>query len=136
MTDIRTAFKRIDNILFEDAGTNGANDYMAQMSWILFLKYLDDLEDTRKTEAVFHDQPYEPLFKDEFQWDNWAAPKHDNGKPDISRQMTGDDLMDFVNLKLFPYLKFVLQIFLKYVPIFHRHSACGLRELVFLFLPG
>lgn len=105
MTDIRTAFKRIDNILFEDAGTNGANDYMAQMSWILFLKYLDDLEDTRKTEAVFHDQPYEPLFKDEFQWDNWAAPKHDNGKPDISRQMTGDDLMDFVNLKLFPYLK-------------------------------
>ncbi len=44
MSDIRAEFKRIDNILFEDAGTNGANDYMAQMSWILFLKYLDDLE--------------------------------------------------------------------------------------------
>ena len=64
MADIRTEFKRIDNILFEDAGTNGANDYMAQMSWILFLKYLDDLEDTRKSEAVFHGQAYEPLFKE------------------------------------------------------------------------
>lgn len=104
MADIRTEFKRIDNILFEDAGTNGANDYMAQMSWILFLKYLDDLEDTRKTEAVFHGKVYEPLFKDEFQWDTWAAPKK-NGKPDISAQLTGDDLIEFVNQKLFPYLK-------------------------------
>jgi type I restriction-modification system DNA methylase subunit len=58
MTDIRNEFKRIDNILFEDAGTNGANDYMAQMSWILFLKYLDDLEDVRKDEATLHQNPY------------------------------------------------------------------------------
>ena len=105
MNDIRNEFKRIDNILFEDAGTNGANDYIAQMSWILFLKYLDDLEDTRKSEAVFHDQVYEPLFKEGFQWDTWAAPKLENGKPDISAQMTGDDLIEFVNQKLFPYLK-------------------------------
>ncbi|MGO3702183.1 MAG: type I restriction-modification system subunit M [Candidatus Saccharimonadales bacterium] len=105
MADIRTEFKRIDNILLEDAGTNGAGDYMAQMSWILFLKYLDDLEETRKAEAVFHGETYEPLFKDEFQWDNWAAPKLANGKQDISAQMTGDDLIEFVNQKLFPYLK-------------------------------
>jgi type I restriction enzyme M protein len=58
MTDIRNEFKRIDNILFEDAGTNGANDYMAQMSWVLFLKYLDDLEDVRKDEATLHQNPY------------------------------------------------------------------------------
>lgn len=104
MTGIRTEFKRIDNILFEDAGTNGAGDYMAQMSWILFLKYLDDLEVTRQSEAVFHGEPYEPLFKQEFQWDVWAAPKKD-GKPDISAQLTGDDLIEFVNQQLFPYLK-------------------------------
>lgn len=105
MTDIRTEFKRIDNILLEDAGTNGAGDYMAQMSWILFLKYLDDLEETRKSEAIFHSEEYEPLFKNEFQWDTWAAPKLAGGKPDISAQMTGDDLIEFVNQKLFPYLK-------------------------------
>lgn len=105
MTNIRSEFKRIDNILLEDAGTNGANDYMAQMSWILFLKYLDDLEETRKSEAVFHGTEYAPLFKQEFRWSSWAAPKNADGTRDISAQMTGDDLIEFVNLKLFPYLK-------------------------------
>jgi type I restriction enzyme M protein len=104
-TKLQNEFKRIDNILFEDAGTNGANDYMAQMSWILFLKYLDDLEDIRNQEAVFSGKPYEPLFKDEFQWDNWAAQKLENGSPDLNARVTGEDLIDFVNQKLFPYLK-------------------------------
>jgi type I restriction-modification system DNA methylase subunit len=75
MSKLQTEFKRIDNILFEDAGTNGANDYMAQMSWILFLKYLDDLEETRKDEAVFHDAEYSPLFKKEFQWGQLGSTK-------------------------------------------------------------
>ena len=105
MSKLQTAFKRIDNILHEDAGTNGANDYMSQMSWILFLKYLDDLEDTRKHDAVFAGQPYEPLFKEEFQWDTWAAPKKKDGTPDVTAQLVGDDLIDFVNQQLFPYLK-------------------------------
>ena len=105
MSKLQTEFKRIDNILFEDAGTNGANDYMAQMSWILFLKYLDDLEDTRKDEAIFHDTEYTPLFKQEFQWDYWAAQKLPDGSPDISARMTGTDLIYFVNGKLFPYLR-------------------------------
>lgn len=105
MADIRAEFKRIDNILFEDAGTNGANDYTAQMSWILFLKYLDDLEETRKDEAVFRGEQYKPLFKNEFQWDTWAAPKRADGSQDISAQLTGDDLIQFVNHKLFPYLR-------------------------------
>jgi len=105
MSKLQTAFKRIDNILHEDAGTNGANDYMSQMSWILFLKYLDDLEDTRKHDAVFAGQSYEPLFKEEFQWDTWAAPKKKDGTPDVTAQLVGDDLIDFVNQQLFPYLK-------------------------------
>lgn len=105
MSNIQAVFKRIDNILHEDAGTNGANDYMSQMSWILFLKYLDELEDTRKHDAVFAGQLYEPLFKPEFQWDTWAAPKKKDGTPDITAQLVGQDLLDFVNQQLFPYLK-------------------------------
>lgn len=105
MSKLQTAFKRIDNILFEDAGTNGANDYMSQMSWILFLKYLDDLEDIRKNDATFAGGTYEPLFKDEFQWDTWAAPKKIDGRPDVTAQLVGEDLIDFVNHQLFPYLK-------------------------------
>ena len=101
---LQNEFKRIDNILHEDAGTNGANDYMTQMSWILFLKYLDDLEDIREQEAVFSGNSYQPLFKNEFQWDVWAAPKKADGTPDLSQQMVGQDLIEFVNQKLFPYL--------------------------------
>lgn len=104
-TKLQNEFKKIDNVLFEDAGTNGANDYMAQMSWILFLKYLDDLEDIRNQEAVFASKPHEPLFKEEFQWDKWAAQKNNDGTPDLNARITGDDLVEFVNQKLFPYLK-------------------------------
>ncbi len=102
---LQNEFKRIDNILYEDAGTNGANDYMAQMSWILFLKYLDDLEDIREQEAFFSENSYRPLFKAGFQWDVWAAPKKTDGTPDLSKQMVGQDLIEFVNEKLFPYFK-------------------------------
>ncbi len=105
MSKLQTSFKRIDQILFEDAGTNGANDYMSQMSWVLFLKYLDDLEDVRKHDAVFSNKSYEPLFKPEFQWDTWAAPKRKDGTSDVTAQMVGQDLIEFVNQQLFPYLK-------------------------------
>src|SRR5471032_2142490 len=99
---LQNEFKKIDNILREDAGTNGANDYIAQMSWILFLKYLDDLEDIRKQEAVFSEKTYEPLFKENFQWSGWAAPRKTDGSRDINAQVTGEDLIEFVNQKLFP----------------------------------
>ncbi|HRL00771.1 MAG TPA: N-6 DNA methylase, partial [Trichococcus flocculiformis] len=45
------------------------------------------------------------MFREEFQWDNWAAPKKPDGSPDISARVTGLDLIDFVNKELFPYLK-------------------------------
>lgn len=44
-------FKNIDDILFKDAGCSNELDYVEQTSWILFLKYLNDLEKDRKTKA-------------------------------------------------------------------------------------
>ena len=46
------SFKNIDNILHTDSGCGTELDYVEQTSWILFLKYLDDLEETKKTEAA------------------------------------------------------------------------------------
>lgn len=43
-------FKNIDDILWKEAGCSNELDYVEQTSWILFLKYLDDLEDERSDE--------------------------------------------------------------------------------------
>lgn len=98
-------FKNIDDILHKDAGCSSELDYVEQTSWILFLKYLDDLEKDKKTAAELSGRSYTPIIGPEFRWGKWAAPKNGNGKIDHQSALTGDDLTDFVNGKLFPYLK-------------------------------
>jgi len=98
-------FKNIDNILRTDDGNSTELDYIEQTSWVLFLKYLDDLEKERKDKAELAGKVYEPIVEKAFRWDVWAAPKNGDGKLDHHKAMTGDDLMDFVNQKLFPYLR-------------------------------
>lgn len=100
------AFKNIDNILHTDSGCGTELDYVEQTSWILFLKYLDDLEETRKTEAALAGKgSYEYILSPEYNWETWACPKNYTGKLDHDKALDGDDLKDFVNDKLFPYLK-------------------------------
>jgi len=98
-------FKNIDDILFKDAGCSNELDYVEQTSWILFLKYLNDLEKDRKTKAELVGKEYEFLIDRQYRWDVWAAPKTKDGKIDNNKALTGDDLKDFVDLKLIPYLK-------------------------------
>ena len=97
-------FKNIDDILHKDAGCGSELDYVEQTSWVLFLKYLDDLENDKQTAAELSGKNYSQIIDDEFQWTKWAAPKLENGKIDHNA-LTGDDLADFVNVELFPYLK-------------------------------
>lgn len=98
-------FKNIDDILWKEAGCSNELDYVEQTSWILFLKYLDDLEDERSDEMELQGKEYKRIIKKEFRWNSWACPKTSKGEIDHKNAMTGDDLTDFVNLKLFPYLK-------------------------------
>ena len=44
-------FKNIDDVLWKEAGCSSELDYTEQSSWMLFLKYLDDLEQERAMEA-------------------------------------------------------------------------------------
>jgi len=97
-------FKNIDDILHKDAGCGSELDYVEQTSWILFLKYLDDLEKDKETAALLSGKTYERIIEPQFRWATWAAPKLENGNIDHNA-MTGDDLVDFVNGELFPYLK-------------------------------
>ena len=98
-------FKNIDDILHKDAGCSSELDYVEQTSWVLFLKYLDDLEKDKQTAAELSSKTYTPIIDEQFKWDVWAAPKNGNGKLDHHKALSGDDLRDFVDLKLFPYLK-------------------------------
>ncbi|MDP8203314.1 MAG: N-6 DNA methylase [Candidatus Tenebribacter mawsonii] len=98
-------FKNIDDILHKDAGCSSELDYVEQTSWILFLKYLDDLEKDKKAAAVLSSKHHAQIIDKEYSWNIWAAPKTSDGKLDHHKALTGDDLIEFVDQKLFPYLK-------------------------------
>ena len=98
-------FKNIDDILHKDAGCSSELDYVEQTSWILFLKYLDDLEKEKKSAAELRGKTYTGIISPEYQWEVWAVPKGKDGKLDHHKALTGDDLKDFVDHKLFPSLK-------------------------------
>jgi type I restriction enzyme M protein len=98
------AFKNIDDVLWKDAGCTSELDYTEQTSWLLFLKYLDALEHEKATEAKLGGKKYSHILDQSYRWDSWAAPKGKDGKIDHNTAQTGDDLIAFVNGKLFPYL--------------------------------
>jgi type I restriction enzyme M protein len=98
------AFRNIDDVLRKEAGCTTELDYTEQTSWLLFLKYLDALEQDREMEAGLDGKEYAFILDPEYRWESWAAPKGSDGRIDHNRALTGDDLRDFVNLKLFPYL--------------------------------
>lgn len=97
-------FKNIDDILHKDAGCTSELDYTEQSSWLLFLKYLDNLESDKAAEAELEAKTYRFILDEPYRWSSWAAPKGANGKLDHNIALTGDDLRDFVNGTLFPYL--------------------------------
>ena len=98
------AFKNIDDTLRKEAGCTTELDYTEQTSWLLFLKYLDALEQDKATEAELEGKSYSFILDEPYRWETWAAPKDASGKLDHNAAKTGDDLRDFVSLKLFPYL--------------------------------
>jgi len=98
------AFKNIDDALRKEAGCTTELDYTEQTSWLLFLKYLDGLEQDNADKAALEGKSYSYILDEPYRWGTWAAPKGEDGKLDHNTALTGDDLRDFVNEKLFPYL--------------------------------
>ena len=98
------AFRNIDDILRKEAGCTTELDYTEQTSWLLFLKYLDGLEQDRADEAALDGKKYAHILDKPYRWETWAAPKGKDGQLDHNKALSGDDLRDFVNAKLFPYL--------------------------------
>ena len=136
------AFKNIDDVLWKEAGCTTELDYTEQTSWLLFLKYLDGLEQDKAMEAELEGKKYSFILDAPYRWESWAAPKGKDGKLDHNKALTGDDLRDFVDRKLFPFLHGFKQkasgpntIEYKIGEIFGEiknkiHSGYNLREII------
>jgi type I restriction enzyme M protein len=90
-------FKNIDDILHKDAGCSSELDYTEQTSWMLFLKYLDDLEHEKSLAAELMEKEYSYIIDQQHRWNAWAAPKDASGNFDHNNALTGSDLMDYVD---------------------------------------
>lgn len=97
------AFNQIERNLRAEEGIANELDYVEQISWVLFLKYLHDLETERSARAELDGRDYAPIITGAFRWDQWAAPMKD-GAFDHNAARIGDDLITFVDQELFPYL--------------------------------
>ncbi len=92
MPNISSVIKSIQDIMRKDTGVDGDAQRLSQIVWMLFLKIFADKED----EAEVMKDDYKSPLDEKYRWQNWA--QDDEG-------LTGDDLIDFINNDLFPYLQ-------------------------------
>lgn len=90
----KSDIKKVCDILRRDDGV-GAKNYVEQLSWLLFLKVFENVEGELKELAGAEGKKYQTIIDPEYQWSTWA-------KKDWKDK---DELVHFVNQKLFPYLK-------------------------------
>jgi type I restriction enzyme M protein len=83
-------FKNIDDVLWKEAGCATELDYTEQTSWILFLKYLDDLEQANEQKAELQGKKYQSIIDKPHRWSAWAAPKKRDGSFDHDKAFAED----------------------------------------------
>ena len=80
--------KSARDIMRKDKGLNGDLDRLPMLTWIMFLKFLDDLEIQREGEAKLAGKKFKPAIEPPYRWRDWAAK---------SDGITGDELLAFIN---------------------------------------
>jgi len=89
---LTNSIKSLRDIMRKDAGVDGDAQRISQMTWMIFLKVFDDMEKEHEAE----DDKYKSPLLEEIRWRNWAADREG---------ITGEELLDFVNNKVFKILK-------------------------------
>jgi type I restriction enzyme M protein len=92
---LNSTIKSVRDLLRKDSGLSGDTDRLPQLTWLLFLKNFDDFEYAQEEEQG---EAYEPIITHPYRWRDWAAVE------DRTQRLTGDELLDFVNNHLLPYL--------------------------------
>src|SRR5262249_3502702 len=80
--------KSCRNIMRKDKGLNGDLDRLPMLTWVMFLKFLDDLEDVRREEAELEGKRFRPAIEAPYRWRDWAANP---------QGITGQELTAFIN---------------------------------------
>jgi type I restriction enzyme M protein len=80
--------KSCRDIMRKDKGLNGDLDRLPMLTWIMFLKFLDDMEQIREQEAKMSGKRFRPTLESPYRWRDWAAK---------AEGVTGDELISFVN---------------------------------------
>ncbi len=80
--------KSARDIMRKDKGLNGDLDRLPMLTWIMFLKFLDDMEQIREEEAVLAGRKSRPAIEPPYRWQDWAAQE---------AGITGDELIAFIN---------------------------------------
>ncbi|EFO9429249.1 SAM-dependent DNA methyltransferase [Campylobacter upsaliensis] len=88
--------KKLQNIMRQDAGVNGDAQRMEQIAWILFLKLYDYYERKWKAKGKMNNKEYRSIIPEHLRWESWAVGE---------KAPSGDDLLNFIDTKLFPTLK-------------------------------
>lgn len=94
--DLSGMVKRVRKIMRKDNGVDGDANRITELVWMLFLKVYDELKESNEYELEI--KGYHSIIPEELRWRNWAID-HNDGKA-----MTGDELVDFINNKLFKTL--------------------------------
>lgn len=92
---LQSVIKTVRDQLRKDAGLSGDADRLPQLTWLLFLKAIDDFDFSHEEEQG---SAYAPVVEPPYRWRDWAAVE------DKTSQMSGDELLTFVNGDLLPYL--------------------------------
>src|SRR5207245_7226318 len=80
--------KSARDIMRKDKGLNGDLDRLPLLTWIMFLKFLDDLELQRADEAKLGSKRFKPAIEPPYRWRDWAAR---------ADGITGGELLSFIN---------------------------------------
>jgi type I restriction enzyme M protein len=95
---LRAVVKSCRDIMRKDKGLNGDLDRLPMLTWIMFLKFLDDLERLRKDEAALEGKQFRPAIDAPYRWRDWNPPNSQGATDDgLHNPMTGDALTAFVN---------------------------------------
>jgi type I restriction enzyme M protein len=94
---LSSVVKSVRDIMRKDKGLNGDADRLPMLTWMMFLKFLDDLERTHEAEATINGRAYRALIEEPYRWRNWASPTQESLFEKKFIPPTGDDLIAFIN---------------------------------------